>query len=198
MKIAILGWGSLIWNPSNLQIDTNQKNNGWLTNGPMLPIEFARISRDGRLTLVIVPNEVNKIQVFYAFSKFLNLDEAILDLAVREGCGRDRIGSYNKDAKKKFDNFTADKFQNQRSEIENWTNDQDVDAVIWTNLSSNFKDKLGLNDFKPMDAINYLKYLSPDVKAKAEEYIRKAPRTVDTAIRKKIEVELKWMPIGTL
>ncbi|HEY8657804.1 MAG TPA: hypothetical protein VIL78_02145 [Hanamia sp.] len=198
MKIAILGWGSLIWNPINLQIDTNQENNGWLTNGPMLPIEFARISRDGRLTLVIVPNEVNKIQVFYAFSKFLNLDEAILDLAVREGCGKNKIGYYDKKKKKISDNFTADKFKNQRSEIENWTNDQDVDAVIWTNLSSNFKDKLGLNDFKPMDAINYLKYLSPDVKARAEEYIRKAPKVVDTPIRKEIELKLKWMPIGTL
>ena len=50
MKIAILGWGSLLWQPKDLQFD---KEIGWSKNGPMLPIEFARISKDGRLTLVI-------------------------------------------------------------------------------------------------------------------------------------------------
>ena len=53
MKIAILGWGSLIWLPKDLKFDTNS---GWKENGPVLPIEFARISKDGRLTLVITPN----------------------------------------------------------------------------------------------------------------------------------------------
>ncbi len=50
MKIAILGWGSLLWQPKDLQFD---KGIGWSENGPMLPVEFARISKDGRLTLVI-------------------------------------------------------------------------------------------------------------------------------------------------
>ena len=48
MKIAILGWGSLVWNPRNLSII----NSAWHPDGVLLPIEFARISRDGRLTLV--------------------------------------------------------------------------------------------------------------------------------------------------
>ena len=198
MKITILGWGSLIWDPRNLQIDTNQGSNGWLPNGPILPIEFARISRDSRLTLVIVPNEVNKIQTLYAFSKFQNLDEAILDLAVREGCGRSKIGYYDKKMKKFSDNFLIKKFQDQRSEIEKWSNNKVIDAVIWTNLPSNFRDRLDLNEFTPMDAINYLNHLPPDVKVKAEEYIRKAPKIVDTPIRREIELKLKWMPIEAL
>ena len=48
MKIAVLGWGSLIWNKGNLRLTTN-----WTDGGPILPIEFSRISDDGRLTLVI-------------------------------------------------------------------------------------------------------------------------------------------------
>ena len=53
MKIAILGWGSLIWQPKDLKFDANI---GWKEKGPILPIEFARISKDGRLALVITPN----------------------------------------------------------------------------------------------------------------------------------------------
>ena len=48
MKIAILGWGSLIWNQNGLPVKGQ-----WKKNGPVLPIEFSRVSRDGRLTLVI-------------------------------------------------------------------------------------------------------------------------------------------------
>jgi hypothetical protein len=50
MQIAIVGWGSLIWCPGSLQIKS-----GWHRDGPPLPVEFARISGDGRLTLVIHP-----------------------------------------------------------------------------------------------------------------------------------------------
>ena len=46
MKIAVLGWGSLIWDPKELDA-----NNEWNNDGPFLPIEFARISNNGRLTL---------------------------------------------------------------------------------------------------------------------------------------------------
>ena len=94
MKIAVLGWGSLIWNPGNLEIDKTQGNNGWFDDGPSLPIEFARISKDGRLTLVIVPEKKEVVQTLYAISSFEKLDHAKLDLAVREGCSKNRIGYY--------------------------------------------------------------------------------------------------------
>ncbi len=38
MKIAILGWGSLIWDRRDLQIAGD-----WQQGGPVLPIEFSRI-----------------------------------------------------------------------------------------------------------------------------------------------------------
>jgi len=48
MKIAVLAWGSLFWNPGDLRIADKFE-----PTGPRLPIEFCRISSDGRLTLVI-------------------------------------------------------------------------------------------------------------------------------------------------
>ena len=79
MKTAILGWGSLIWQPKDLKFDTNI---GWKENGPILPIEFARISKDGRLTLVITPNGTD-VKTLYAVSSFDNLELAVLNLKKR-------------------------------------------------------------------------------------------------------------------
>jgi hypothetical protein len=50
MKIAVLGWGSLLWEQGVLRLASR-----WRTDGPWLPIEFARLSDRGRLTLVIHP-----------------------------------------------------------------------------------------------------------------------------------------------
>ena len=48
VKSAVLAWGSLVWDPGGLQ--TAGK---FAANGPLLPIEFCRVSDDGRLTLAI-------------------------------------------------------------------------------------------------------------------------------------------------
>ena len=45
-KIAVLAWGSLVPEPRDLKAEFEP-------NGPLLPIEFCRVSDDGRLTLVI-------------------------------------------------------------------------------------------------------------------------------------------------
>ena len=189
MTIAILGWGSLIWDTRNLKIDMSIGDNGWNSNGPYLPIEFARISNDGRLTLVI-KNGVQDKQVLYSISLYKNMDEAVLDLAVRENCGKNKIGKYLKDKNV----FTPIDF-NYKEKIANWIKlEQDIDAVIWTNLSGSFKDKIGL-DLSETNAVNYLTHLTLEVQAKAEEYIRKAPVQIDTKIRNEIEDKLNWTSI---
>lgn len=45
---AILGFGSLIWNPGDLG-----GYGSFVSGGPVLPLSFSRISQDGRMTLVV-------------------------------------------------------------------------------------------------------------------------------------------------
>lgn len=186
MKIAILGWGSLIWQPKELKFDANI---GWKENGPVLPIEFARISKDGRLTLVITPN-ATEVPILYAISSFDSLDLAVLNLAVREGSGRNSIGYYDK-SKKEFEpkNFAF------KENINTWIETTDFDAVIWTNLPENWKIKekdIVIKTIDPNNRIEYLQNLKGPESALAEEYIRNTPKQIATTYRKQIIETLGW------
>jgi len=54
MRIAILGWGSLLWEGGQ---EFDYWHEPWKPDGPILKIEFSRVSvrRQGSLTLVIDP-----------------------------------------------------------------------------------------------------------------------------------------------
>lgn len=85
------------------------------------------------------------------------MDEAILDLAIREGSGKGKIGVYNKET----DIFIPSNFE-MKANIKSWIAETDIDAVIWTNLKSNFKAKSGF-DYTEDLALKYLKYLTVNV-----------------------------------
>ena len=189
MKIAILGWGSLLWQPKDLQFD---KEIGWSENGPMLPIEFARISEDGRLTLVIT-EDVKEVKTYFAISNSETLEEAVLNLADRESCGRGQIGSYDKSKK----NFSTKVFF--ENNILEWINNTNIDAVIWTNLGENWEVKNDngevIDTIVPHERVDYLKNLKNHKRALAEEYIRRTPTQIKSHYRSLIEKELGWKPI---
>ncbi|QZK99484.1 hypothetical protein K5L04_07030 [Flavobacterium psychrophilum] len=180
MKIAILGWGSLIWKPDNLAYKIESK---WSTDGPIMPIEFARVSNDGRLTLVIT-DEGTEVTTLFAISTFESLEQSILNLAIREGSSIANIGFYEKTNKQ----FSPSNFKYQKN-IENWIEQNNsIDAVIWTNLSENWKIKI-------KDRIQYLSSLNVITSKLAEEYIRKTPKQIKTQLRTEIEEKLNWKPL---
>ncbi|MBK5214481.1 MAG: hypothetical protein JJE55_12565 [Flavobacteriaceae bacterium] len=186
MKIAILGWGSLVWNPKSLQYNTNC---GWQKDGPMLPLEFSRISKDFRLTIVLEPT-AQLVQSLYAISTNTTMEEAILNLAVREGSARNAIGYFGKSNNKSH----PESFKYIEN-IKEWLAiHPEIEAVIWTNLNANWKEAGRLKS-KKQDRIEHLKALDGPTKAIAEEYIRKTPIQIATNFRKEIEKELKWYPI---
>jgi len=181
MKIAVLGWGSLIWDRRNLRIAGE-----WFEDGPYLPIEFARVSKDGRLTLVLFPH-AKKVQVLWAYMDTDDLEEAIENLKERECTTTKRIGFVEITHGRNRCNVIPDVI----SDIEEWLNEKSINAVTWTDLCSNFEEKTEA-EFTEDNVIKYLENLQPYAKRKAEEYIRKAPLQIRTKMRKVIEERLGW------
>jgi hypothetical protein len=175
MIIAIIAWGSLIWEPKELQFD---EKIGWLENGPILPIEFARISNNKRLTLVITPDGT-PVKTMYSISTNNRLDLAVTNLMKREGTIKRHIHSYCK-----INGFSDDTFSYKKN-ITDWINNTDYDCVIWTNLPENWKEKTN-------DRIEYLKSLSLDESLLAKEYICNTPKQTQTNYRTLIEEKLNW------
>jgi hypothetical protein len=181
MKIAILAWGSLITDPRNLQIKGH-----WNTDGPLLPIEFARVSRDGRLTLVLYPGADN-VRTLWAHAAYEDLNQARENLRERECKYLKDIGYLSIPDNKSNCQAVPQVLES----IRRWAEEKGLDAVIWTDLPSNFKKKTRM-DFNEDNVIKYLRSLTAAKSENTEEYIRKASAQIETAIRRRIEKELGW------
>jgi|ERR1700676_129292 len=186
MQIAVIGWGSLIWCPGLLLIRTK-----WRPDGPLLPLEFARISRDGRLTLVIHPGSLDAC-TYWALSAAETLPEARKNLRVREACSLQDIHSV----------AVQPQADNALSEIEarvnKWLLTRDgVEAAIWTGLTCNWKDKRD-RSFTTEDAVRYLQELedaknsSAVILDHAREYVKNAPSQIQTRVRKAMQRVSGW------
>lgn len=172
-NIAVLGWGSLIWDKRELAIIGE-----WEEGGPILPIEFSRISKDGRLTLVIDETNGAPARTRYAHCDAISVNDAIENLRSRECLpSPERIGFVNLLGKTERASHAT-----SRDRIKAWAEAGKWDAVIWTGLPSNFHEKRG-EPFNPRAALNYLINLSGEKKDRAVEYIRKAPAEVSTPFR---------------
>jgi hypothetical protein len=191
MKIAVIGWGSLIWNKGNLRLTTN-----WTDGGPILPIEFSRISDDGRLTLVIDERHGADVPTRYAFSSLSDLDEAITNLQEREGTPfRNRIGFIDVARNHICDRARA-KHPVACERIRAWAADQEFGAVVWTAIGPRFKEKIGV-PFSVDGAVRYLATLQEPTRTLALDYMRKAPADVVTPVRKKVAAVLDPSAIPT-
>ncbi len=180
MKIACIGWGSLIWRPDGLKIQ-----NKWFEDGPLLQIEFARQSDNDRITLIIDNHkETRPVRTLWTLMTTENLDEGKLSL-------RDREGTVDKNIHSVLTNEVTE--DQVKTIIKNWLLVKGLDAAIWTGISYGKKT----NSSRPtVDyVINHLKGLEYEKRKVAEEYIRKVPRQIDTIYRRRIEMELGWTSV---
>jgi hypothetical protein len=188
VKIAVLGWGSLIWNPGELATAAP-----FAPNGPLLPIEFCRVAKDGRLTLAIDETFGDVCRTYSAQSAFADLDAAIENLRKREGTIASEIG-FVEPASGRQSSVAMERHPQVVATIGAWTEAGGYDAAIWTALASNFGewDKAG-EPFSVTAAIRYLEGLNakdPAAFARALAYIRNAPLKVETPVRD--EVAKRW------
>lgn len=167
MTIACLGWGSLVWDPRELPIAGE-----WSADGPSLPLEFARESRDGRMTLVIVEHDA-PVPTFWVALAVDSLDEAVDALMAREGVpSRGSIGRWPSRAR-----------AHRRSEaIGRWAAAKGLDGVVWTDLQPGFGTRRGA--IPSLDAvIRHLETLQADARGMAARYIVNAPAQIVTPYR---------------
>jgi hypothetical protein len=190
MKISLLGWGSLIWNPGSLHVTGE-----WKTGGPILPIEFSRISDNGRLTLVIDEKDGAQVPTRFAFSSLIDLQLAITDLKERENTPyRDRIGYL--DLPNNKHNARAWKLHPKAyGIIRAWAEHQKIDAVVWTAIGPRFVEKTG-EPFSPDAALRYLATLKGDTRVAALKYIREAPAEVATPVRDLVNIKYPLKRVG--
>jgi hypothetical protein len=193
MQIAVIGWGSLIWCPGCLRIKSR-----WHSDGPALPIEFARISGDKRLTLVInsgsreqpTPDQ----QTYWALSEFGDLKVARENLQAREGTASKHIRSLTADGQQKV---AVNPEISAR--IGKWLKAHpNLEAAIWTGLPSNWNSGQKGRKFKVEDAVQYLSELEhagDEARAtydRAREYVINAPSQIQTPVRRMIRERKGW------
>ena len=185
MNIAIIGWGSLIWSTRTLRIRTR-----WKLDGPTLPVEFARISTNGRLTLVLNPGSGLQ-RTYWAISEMENLEDARKNLRFRERC---KIQSIHHFSREECD-FVGEVHPEIRERIKIWMAKKiGLEAVVWTGLESNWNEKRH-REFSPHDAVGYVKEFREIARAfdLTREYIRNAPPQIQTTVREFLKNELMWI-----
>ncbi len=186
MRIAVLAWGSLVWDSRILLIGGPLK-----PAGPTLPLEFSRISRDRRLTLVIDEARGTPCTTYVAPSIHTDLDEAIDNLRLREGMPESSGVGF------------VDIYDHTRSEvawqrhprallaIESWAMRYGYRAVIWTALASNFGNpEMAGVPFSVEAALAHLAALDGPSLEHALQYFRKAPPEIRSALRE--AVDRRW------
>lgn len=176
--IACLGWGSLVWDPRELPIQRR-----WFNDGPLVPVEFARQSQDGRITLVLTEHTI-PVRSLWAMMDATDIDSAKSALRKREGIPnrhQDRhIGSWS----------VGHQPPKLIPSLAEWALSHGLTDVIWTGLPPKFHDK---EQTPSTDQV--VRYLTKLVGAKhevAKRYIRLTPSQIDTPCRRRIEATLQW------
>ena len=173
MRIAAIAWGSLVWRPGELQT-----RGRWRRDGPPLPVEFARRSKDGRLTLVLQASAAEQ-RTYWVLSKMDSLDAALENLRQREGTTPANIHWARGEQGDRQAGNDID------GRVRLWLEERaDVDAAIWT----------GLPPTSPLDGANtvaeavaYLEQLEGELLERAREYVVKTPAQIQTAVRREMQ-----------
>jgi hypothetical protein len=181
-RIALIAWGSLVYDPGDLPVSS-----AWHLDGPALPVEFCRQSRDERITLVLTPG-MPRVVTLWATLAVRDLAEARQLLANREarrtGASIQLTGFC---APSSADGMCAE-------DIGAWAQAHGLDAAVWTSLGPRFQ---GVDGQVPTvsEVVAHLRSLPGQQREAAERYVRCVPAQISTRYRTAIEDALGWRPI---
>ena len=178
MRIACLGWGSLVWRENEYPYVAA---NLWNTNGPLLPIEFARISQKSKLVTLVTDYSAVPINVLWCLVGS-DINNEIKLLAAREGSPESRIS---------FVTIKDNAVDPLQRIIQEWLIQNKLDAAIWTGLPP--RNKNGIEIAPSLEeVIGYISELSDERISEAKKYILSAPVQINTKYRNFIIQHFGW------
>lgn len=180
-RIALLGWGSLLWDGG---AEFDAQHEPWRSDGPLLNLEFSRISRSrgGALTPVIDADNGAPTRVAWCLARRNDPAQVIEDLRAREGSPARLIGRLCRNGPAHGRDAVA------CAAIHSWAAQCGLDVVVWTDLPSNFAVLRG-EPFSVVAAIRYLRGLSEEKRAAALAYMHRAPEFLRTPLRTAVQRE---------
>jgi len=179
VKIACIAWGSLIWEPRELKLASE-----WRPGGPLLPIEFVRDSDDSDELAVVMHEAAPPMPTYWALLDTNDIDAAREMLRQREKIRPEYpqwVGSIPNPCGP-VDERVAE-----------WLRTRELDAAVWTALPAKFA-KVSERAPSAHEALAFLAGLQGEQRRKAEEYVRKVPREINTLYRKLFEDKLGLAP----
>jgi hypothetical protein len=186
-RYAIIGWGSLIWDPEN--IAPHIRGEWAMGGGPVLPMEFTRVSAKRNKALAVCLDAVHGVGcITNAIASVRDqIGPVVTDLARRERAPEHHIGAI----------CLASGFANGSSpqmiaDVRKWCLAGGWTGAVWTDLPSNFSEDQG-QDFTVPRAIAYLRGLTGDSLDQAVSYIEQAPAATDTPLRRALSADDWWL-----
>ena len=183
--IAVIGFGSLIW---DLEILTPLVRGPWqMDKGPLLPLEFTRISPKRKLALALCIDLMDgkDCMTSVIHSTRTTVAEARRDLARRERAPEGFIGAIC------LNTGLMGGRPRTAGIVGQWCQQAGYSGAVWTDILPNFIAQQNV-DWTVRDGIDYLKTLDEEGLAEAVQYIELAPRAVDTPLRRGLAKDDWW------
>jgi len=207
LKIACLGWGSLIWESAktptsplavqHVRDGLESAGGTWRSDGPALPLELAREAWSGDdpyISWVITPGSPLSLALWTPLvlsrDHGRDLDAALVEastaLAVREGVAVSRIGRWPAPL--------GELGAAGAKTIGAWASAEQIDGVVWTALTPKWNDEARAPTSREL--LDWLRALVAAGRGGfAETYVRRTPSQTCSRYRSMLESELGWTAI---
>jgi hypothetical protein len=179
LKIAIIGWGYLIWDRRGLDVLPE-----WHPDGPRLPIEFARFADPPRILPVLVEG-ASPQPTFWTLSHKRSMLAAAADLAVREGVGNQEIGQWSREESMR-------KPLGVEAVVAAWVEGKGLDGAVWRAIQPNLPDR---SPGFPSEEVrlSFLRDLLATGRAQdAKDYFDRMPAQIRTPFQERVWREFGW------